>query len=219
MSRVHVVLPGDVDDPRSPSGGNTYGRRVARELDALGWTVARHRVAGSWPRPAATEEAGLARLLAAVPDGETVLLDGLVACGVPDAVVPQAGRVRLVVLVHLPLAAEVGLPADVAADLDARERATLRAADAIVVTSAATARQLALPTGRSSAPVQTPVPALARPLGRARVGAPTSGAVLARTSAPSTGRCPRCSSPSRAPIPRRAPWARTGRRRWCAWRR
>jgi len=133
MSRVHVVLPGDVDDPRSPSGGNTYGRRVARELDALGWTVARHRVAGSWPRPSATEEAGLARLLAAVPDGETVLLDGLVACGVPDAVVPQAGRVRLVVLVHLPLAAEVGLPADVAADLDARERATLRAADRIAV--------------------------------------------------------------------------------------
>jgi 6-pyruvoyl-tetrahydropterin synthase len=34
MNRVHVVLPGDVDDPRSPSGGNTYGRRVARELDA-----------------------------------------------------------------------------------------------------------------------------------------------------------------------------------------
>ena len=152
MSRVHVVLPGDVDDPRSPSGGNTYGRRVARELDALGWTVARHRVAGSWPRPSATEEAGLARLLAAVPDGETVLLDGLVACGVPDAVVSQAGRVRLVVLVHLPLAAEVGLPADVAADLDARERATLRAADAIVVTSAATARQLALPTGRDAGP-------------------------------------------------------------------
>jgi len=114
MSRVHVVLPGDVDDPRSPSGGNTYGRRVARELDALGWTVARHRVAGSWPRPSAAEEAGLVRLLASVPDGETVLLDGLVACGVPEAVVPQAGRVRLVVIVHLPLAAETGLPADVA---------------------------------------------------------------------------------------------------------
>jgi hypothetical protein len=126
MTRVHVVLPGDVDDPRSPSGGNTYGRRVARELDALGWTVAKHRVAGSWPRPSAAEEAGLVRLLASVPDGETVLLDGLVACGVPEAVVPQAGRVRLVVIVHLPLAAEAGLPADVAAELDARERATLQ---------------------------------------------------------------------------------------------
>jgi glycosyltransferase involved in cell wall biosynthesis len=85
----------------------------------------------------------LARLLAAVPDGEIVVLDGLVACGVPDAVVPHAGRVRLVVLLHLPLADEAGLPADVAADLDARERATLTAADAVVVTSAAAARQLA----------------------------------------------------------------------------
>jgi len=145
MTRVHVVLPGDVDDPRSPSGGNTYGRRVARELDALGWTVAKHRVAGSWPRPSAAEEAGLVRLLASVPDGETVLLDGLVACGVPEAVVPQAGRVRLVVIVHLPLAAEAGLPADVAAELDARERATLQAVDAVVVTSAAAARQPASP--------------------------------------------------------------------------
>jgi glycosyltransferase involved in cell wall biosynthesis len=142
MTRVHVVLPGDVDDPRSPSGGNTYGRRVARELAELGWTVARHRVAGSWPRPSCAEEAGLARLLSAVPDGELVLLDGLVACGVPHAVVPQAGRVRLVVIVHLPLADEVGLPAEVAADLDVRERATLCAADAIVVTSAAAARRL-----------------------------------------------------------------------------
>ncbi|MBV9921147.1 MAG: glycosyltransferase family 4 protein [Pseudonocardia sp.] len=142
MTRVHVVLPGDVDDPRSPSGGNTYGRRIARELAGLGWTVARHRVPGSWPRPSAAEEAGLARLLSAVPDGEVVLLDGLVACGVPDAVLPQAGRLRVVVVVHLPLADEVGLPADVAAELDARERATLCGADAIVVTSAAAARRL-----------------------------------------------------------------------------
>ena len=154
MNRVHVVLPGDVDDPRSPSGGNTYGRRVARELDALGWTIQRHRVAGSWPRPSATEEAGLARLLAAVPDGEILLLDGLVACGVPQVVVPQAGRVRVVVVVHLPLADEVGLPADVAADLDGRERATLRAADALVVTSAAAARRLMGGRARKLSPEQ-----------------------------------------------------------------
>ena len=194
-SRVHVVLPGDVDDPRSPSGGNTYGRRVARELAALGWTVARHRVAGSWPRPAAAEEAGLARLLAAVPDGETVLLDGLVACGVPEAVVPQAGRVRLVVLVHLPLADEVGLPADVAADLDARERATLRAADAIVVTSAAAARQLALPTGRDAGPGAGSDAAGA---GSAVAGRSRPRAVLRGPRAVDRA-LPPCSSPSRAP--------------------
>ncbi len=142
MSDLHVVLPGDVDDPRSPSGGNAYGRRVARELGALGWTVARHLVPGRWPRPDADDAAGLAGVLAGVPDGGAVLLDGLVACGVPEVVVPHSGRLRLVVLVHLPLADETGLPPAVAADLDARERATLRAADAVVVTSEAAARRL-----------------------------------------------------------------------------
>ena len=33
MSTVHAVLPDGVDDPRRPSGGNVYDRRV---LDALG---------------------------------------------------------------------------------------------------------------------------------------------------------------------------------------
>ena len=116
----------------------------------------------------------MARLLAAVPDGETVLLDGLVACGVPDAVVPQAGRVRLVVLVHLPLAAEVGLPADVAADLDARERATLRAADAVVVTSAAAARQLA----DTELPARVRRGARHRPRAAAATGTDGSSALL-----------------------------------------
>jgi glycosyltransferase involved in cell wall biosynthesis len=54
----------------------------------------------------------------------------------------EEGRLRLVVLVHLPLADETGLaPADVA-DLDARERATLHAANAVVATSGSTARRL-----------------------------------------------------------------------------
>lgn len=137
------VLPGDVDDPASPSGGNTYGRRVATELGRIGWTVERRLVTGRWPRPDAAAEDRLAGVLAAVPDGGIVLLDGLVAAGVPQVVVPHAHRLRLVVLVHLPLADEAGLPDDVAADLDAKERATLRAASAVVVTSAATAKRLA----------------------------------------------------------------------------
>ena len=142
MTRVHVVLPGDIDDPRSPwrQRLRAAGRTGAGRARVDGGRSTGSRGAGRGP--SAAEEAGLARQLAAVPDGETVLLDGLVACGVPDAVV-QAGRVRLVVLVHLPLANEVGLPADVAAELDAREQATLQAADAIVVTSTAAARHLA----------------------------------------------------------------------------
>ncbi|NES16207.1 MULTISPECIES: glycosyltransferase family 4 protein [Micromonospora] len=107
MTVVHVVLPGDIDDPASPSGGNGYDRRVCRGLAALGWTVREHPVAGGWPRPAAGERAALAGVLAALPDGALVLLDGLVASTVPEVLTPHARRLRLVVLVHLPLDDEV----------------------------------------------------------------------------------------------------------------
>ena len=46
-------------------------------------------------------------------------------------------------LVHLPLADETGLAPALAAELDARERRSLHAAQAVVVTSAAAARGLA----------------------------------------------------------------------------
>jgi glycosyltransferase involved in cell wall biosynthesis len=136
VTTVHVVLPGDVDDVTVPSGGNSYDRRVCDGLPAV------HEIAlsESWPRPAST--AGLAAALAAVPDGDVVLLDGLVACGVPDVVVPQAQRLRLAVLVHLPLADETGLAPSEAADLDARERRTVQAAHAVIATSPWAARRL-----------------------------------------------------------------------------
>jgi glycosyltransferase involved in cell wall biosynthesis len=137
------VVPGDVDDVTVPSGGNTYDRRTSQALAAAGRPVREIPVAGTWPRPDAAARARLTRALAGLPDDTVVLLDGLVACGVPEIVVPQARRLRLVVLVHLPLADETGLAPASAAELDARERATLRAARAVVATSAWAARRLA----------------------------------------------------------------------------
>lgn len=134
---VHVVLPADVDDPDRPSGGNRYDRRVCRGL-AADRPVYEIAVPGSWPLPSRTSREALATALAEVPDGGVVLLDGLVACGVPDVLVPESGRLRLVVLVHLSLADERGA----APELDARERTTLHAAAAVVATSAWTARRL-----------------------------------------------------------------------------
>jgi glycosyltransferase involved in cell wall biosynthesis len=141
-SPVHVVLPGEVDDPTMPSGGNTYDRRVCHGLAAAGRPVHEIAVPGTWPRPGTAARAKLARSLAALPDGSVVLLDGLVACGVPDVVVPQARRLALAVLVHLPLADETGLAPESAEALNARERETLHAASAVVATSAWAARRL-----------------------------------------------------------------------------
>ncbi|MFC8780483.1 glycosyltransferase family 4 protein [Streptomyces nigra] len=142
LRSVHFVMPGGVDDPAAPSGGNAYDRRVSLDLPGFGWQVHKHAVAGAWPRPEAAARAELARTLREFPDGTVVLLDGLVACGVPEIVVPEAERLRLAVLVHLPLGDETGLEPSVAVDLDARERTVLRAVDAVVATSDWAVRRL-----------------------------------------------------------------------------
>ncbi|MBW8481326.1 glycosyltransferase family 4 protein [Actinomadura sp. PM05-2] len=147
-----MVLPGGVDDPAAPSGGNVYDRRVCDELVRLGRPVHEIVAPGGWPRPGPAAREHLAGALAALPAGAPVLLDGLVACGVPELLEPHAGRLRLAVLVHLPLADETGLTGREAADLDARERAVLHAAGLTVATSGWAARRLAdhhgLPAGR-----------------------------------------------------------------------
>ena len=83
MTEVHVVVPEGIDDPARPSGGNTYDRRVCRELAALGWSVRQHPIAGAWPRAGAAGHAALARAVPRIPDGAVVLLDGLVASPPP----------------------------------------------------------------------------------------------------------------------------------------
>lgn len=155
---VRVVMPGGVHDPAAPSGGNTYDRRICADLPRLGWQVREYAVAGHWPRPDSAARAELARILAESADGDVVLLDGLVACGVPDVVVPEAGRLRLAVLVHLPLADETGLAPDVAEELDASERRTLRAVSGVLATSAWAAGNLAARHGLPPGGVRVAAP-------------------------------------------------------------
>jgi glycosyltransferase involved in cell wall biosynthesis len=138
---VHVILPGGVDDPAAPSGGNRYDRRVCDGL-LRSWDVHEIAVTGAWPQPSRRVRAALAATVAALPDGATVLLDGLVACGAPEALEPHAGRLRLVVLVHLPLGDETGIGSATAAALTALERRTLHAASAVIGTSHGAARRL-----------------------------------------------------------------------------
>ena len=115
MTTVHVVVPEGIDDPARPSGGNAYDRQVCRALAEIGWPVHVHAVPGSWPRPDAAAYAALAGVVQEIPDGALALLDGLVASTAPDVLVPQASRLRLVALVHMPLGQGTG-------DNDARTR-------------------------------------------------------------------------------------------------
>jgi len=139
---VHVIVPGGIDDPLEPSGGNTYDRHACRGLAGAGQTVREYPVSGAWPRPGPADRAVLHRILAGLTDDSLVLIDGLVACGVPDIVVPHARRLRLAVLLHLPLGDEQGCPPDVAASLTDGEGRTLRAAASVVTTSDWAARRV-----------------------------------------------------------------------------
>lgn len=140
MTVVHVVVPDGIDDPDRPSGGNAYDRHLCRGLTSIGWSVDEHAVAGGWPRPDAASFAALDDVIQRIPDDAVVLLDGLVASASPEVLVPQARRLRLVVLVHMPLGDR---PADDAAgDARMRERAVLSVAAAVVTTSAWTRRRL-----------------------------------------------------------------------------
>ena len=102
-STVHVVVPAGIDDPARPSGGNLYDRRLSTELSAAGWSVVEHEVAGSWPDPLAAHTDALSAVLSSITDDGVVLLDGLVASAAAPLVARYAARLRLVVLVHLPL--------------------------------------------------------------------------------------------------------------------
>jgi len=130
---VHFVVPDGIDDPARPSGGNAYDRRVSRELSALGWSVDEHAAPGRWPRPDAEALRTLAEIVQRIPDGAVALVDGLIASTAPEVLVPMTHRVRLVVLVHMPLGHR---PADGAADeIWTQERAVLEAAAAVVTPS------------------------------------------------------------------------------------
>jgi glycosyltransferase involved in cell wall biosynthesis len=74
--------------------------------------------------------AALAHIVRGIPDGAVVLVDGLIASPAPDVLVPEARRLRQVVLMHMPLG-------------HAGERDVLAAAAAVVTTSAWSRRRLA----------------------------------------------------------------------------
>jgi hypothetical protein len=165
---LFAVLPASIDDPAAPSGGNRYDREVLRRLagEPIAFDVREHLLDGDWPRPAEPDRRAMATLLSTLPDDALVLLDGLIACGVPELLEPHSTRLRLAVLVHLPLSDETGLTGHEAAGLRALESRTLHLATAVIATSTPAARRVeelhglagvhAIPPGVDRAPPATP---------------------------------------------------------------
>ncbi len=138
--RVHVIAPEGFDDPGQPTGGNIYDQHVCAGLAQASWDVLITTVAAAQPEPGPGARAGLARILSAIPDGATVLIDGLIASPAAAQLLPHAARIRMTVLLHMPLGTDVDPHHDASAQRS--ERAVLRAAAGVIATSDWTRQQI-----------------------------------------------------------------------------
>ena len=131
---VVLVVPGNLD---SRTGGYIYDRRIVEGLRAMGWTVDVQRLDGSFPRPTPSATAQARDVFAHLPDGSLALVDSLALGAIAEIVEQHCTRLRIVALMHLPLAADIGLDEEMAARSATAEQRALRAVVLVVVTGRA----------------------------------------------------------------------------------
>ena len=124
------------------TGGYIYDKQIVDGLKRLGCRVAVKRVSAHFPNPTPRDLREAARVLASIPDGSVAIIDGLAGGAMPRQIEHEAERLRIIALVHHPLALETGVPKKDALELRMREQSTLRHARHVVVTSPRTARAL-----------------------------------------------------------------------------
>jgi glycosyltransferase involved in cell wall biosynthesis len=112
-------------------------------LAGLGWRVEHRALDASFPVPTQVALRQTESVLASIPDAALTVVDGLAFGALPELAQAQAERLRLVALVHHPLAEETGLAPDRAAALRQSETRALAQARLVLVTSGFTARLLA----------------------------------------------------------------------------
>ncbi len=132
---MQFVVPGSLCEV---TGGYHYDRRLLEGLQSLGWRITIRTLDAGFPFPTREALDAAAAVFAAFSDGDLVLIDGLALGAMPEVVAAHATRLRLVGLVHHPLAFESGLAADVAERLRRSEQAALRSMRHVIVTSAFT---------------------------------------------------------------------------------
>ncbi|HET7315506.1 glycosyltransferase family 4 protein, partial [Salinisphaera sp.] len=175
MSPTRLIVAGD---PEQYTGGYIYDARIAEALTRSGRPIETLGLAGRFPAADDDAARALAEALAARADGEIVIVDGLVYGALPEVVVREADRLRLVALVHHPLADESGIDGALADRLFESERRALGHAARVIVTSAFTADRLVMAYGVARADLDIVEPGLdkpehpVRPVGNKRPGTP-----------------------------------------------
>jgi glycosyltransferase involved in cell wall biosynthesis len=144
VKRLAFAVPGDL---ATLTGGYAYDRRIIAELKTLGWTIDVIDLGEGYPRPDAANRAAAPELLARMPQGQPIVIDGLAFGVLPAAAASLHQRNPLIALVHQPLALESGLSLADANNFRASERTALEFARRVIATSPSTGNLLTMDYG------------------------------------------------------------------------
>jgi glycosyltransferase involved in cell wall biosynthesis len=136
LSLIHVIVPGALDQL---TGGYLFDKRLVEGIRALGRTVEVNELAGRFPEADTTARQAAAALLARLPDGAAAVIDGLALPAFVECLASERARLKLVGLVHHPLAVETGLDAEDRARLAGVEARLLSRLRGVLCPSAASA--------------------------------------------------------------------------------
>jgi glycosyltransferase involved in cell wall biosynthesis len=92
----------------------------------------------TFPRPTASAVAQAEEVFATLPPGSITIVDSLALGAIPEILEQHRARLRIVALMHLPLAADIGISAEAAARFAIAERRALETALLVIVTGSAT---------------------------------------------------------------------------------
>jgi glycosyltransferase involved in cell wall biosynthesis len=136
---LHFVHPGPA---RQLSGGTVYDLRVIDLLRNDGWQIDLHELPGRFPLADETAKSAASDLLRKLPDGATVVFDGLALPAFSEALADHEARLIPVALVHHPTADETGLSPDESARLFEVETRLFACMHRFIVPSPAMVRRL-----------------------------------------------------------------------------
>ena len=139
MTTCYFLVPGALD---RPTGGSRYDREIVQGLRRHGMPVAVSELPGRFPDADDCARKAVDGLLATLPDAATVVVDGLVLGGLPESFSRHAHRLRLLALIHHPLADESGIDAALASRLLDRETLAVARVRRVITTSDFTANRL-----------------------------------------------------------------------------
>ena len=138
---VTFVYPGDLN---TRTGGYRYDKSITETLSQGSdrWVVSLLSLEGDYPFPTDSQLYSADEKFSSLEDGALTVVDGLAYSVMPELMAKHATRLRLVALVHHPLALETGLSEEQAVQMRELETRALHYARRVITTSELTASSL-----------------------------------------------------------------------------